>query len=140
MFIHDFAEVALPFSTVRPFVAAVPTWMAALIGPSFDLTMAGGGSPWPVVCSPIRQREDGVVVSLFWEGGRGGMIPTVEADLGFFPSGRYTSHIEVMGTYSPVVEPFAGTHSRSVHFATVMGVRRLLMALADRLSPEPIPL
>jgi len=139
MFIHDFAEVAVPFDVLEGLVADLPRILSALVGQSFDLTMVGASYEWPVLCGPIYQRADGVVRSVTWEAGRSGLIPAIDADIGVFPGGGSTSHIEIMGTYRAPADLISPEVSRAVHYRAVMGVRRLLQAVAHQLGPDPIP-
>jgi len=139
MFIHDFAEVAVPFDVLEQLIADLPAMLSAMVGPSFDITMIGSTDEWPVLCGIAHKRDDGVVRSVVWDGGRSGLIPAVEADIGIFPGGGYTSHIEIMGTYSTGLDSLSSRRSRTVHYRAVMGVRRLLRALAAHFGPDPIP-
>lgn len=138
MFLHDFAEVQSSFDAVSDALAALPELLSELIGPAFDLSVADRSGPWPVSYGVPRPRDDGWVYPVWWPGGRGGLVPAVEADLGFFPRDAYSCHVELMGTYARGVE-LTPVQGRRAHQETVLGIRRLLQRLADELGRPAIP-
>jgi hypothetical protein len=140
MFLHDFAEVPSSFDGISTALAELPELLSNLIGPAFDLSVSERASPWPVSYGVPRRRDDGWVYPVWWPEGRGGLIPAIEADLGFFPRDNHTCHVELMGTYTGTIAgELSAAHGRRAHYQTVMGVRRLLEGLATRLSRPPIP-
>jgi hypothetical protein len=140
MFIHDFAEVQLSLGALGNELSDLPELLSRLVGPAFDQTMTSGSAPWPVSYGPPRRRDDGWVYPVWWPGGRGGLVPAVDADLGFFPSSDGTCHLEIMGTYTPSQRRLPADRTRRAHLQTVMGVRRLVQSLAAGLGDaDPIP-
>jgi hypothetical protein len=138
MFLHDFAEVPNSFDAVSAALAKLPELLSELVGPAFDLSIGDWSAPWPVSYGIPRRRDDGLVYPVWWPEGRGGLVPAVEADLGFFPSDGHTCHVELMGTYA-VDGDLPAALGRRAHHQTVMGIRRLLGNLASELARPIIP-
>jgi hypothetical protein len=138
MFLHDFAEVPNSFDTVSSLLVELPALLSQLVGPAFDLSISEQAAPWSISYGEPRPRDDGWVYPVWWPEGRGGLVPAVQADLGFFPRDGHSCHLELMGTYS-LAASVTPAHDRRIHHEVVMGARRLLESLAVRLARPAIP-
>ncbi len=151
VFVHDFAQIDLPYPAVHEEVLRddgrwlCPLGCAAYAdGSALHLRVGpGAGTRLPSKMVQIqldrpRDRQDGVAVAMRWVAtGVAGLFPSMEADLEFAPMGQSITQVTLSGTYKPPLGVVGRTvDALLLHRVAESTVRSFLVEVVETLKHD----